>query len=81
MRRVAVILALLCGGCRLAVVPMPNGKTAFVGSLLTDPAWTSAKINPDGSIELTGYASHVNAEATRNVTAGAVEGLIRSFKP
>lgn len=76
-----IVLPVFLAGCRFAVVPMPNGKVAYVGSLLTDPHWTRAQINLDGSVVLEGYDSRVNAEATRSVVAGVVQGLLKTVVP
>ena len=64
------ILSMLCG-CSVAVV---TKDAAFEARVLTPPAWTGAKV---GETQTTGTTSYTQAESTRQVTAGAVEGFLR----
>lgn len=75
------LICFALAGCRMAIVPMPNGKTAFVGSILTDPHWTKAEIRPDGSVVLSGYASSVDDAAVGKITEGVVRGVTKSVIP
>lgn len=78
--RLIPILALAClAGCRVAVIPMPDGRTALVGSCLTDPHLIGVTVNADGSFEMKGYDSKINADATKAVVSGVAEGAIRAF--
>lgn len=81
LRSICWLICFAFAGCRMAIVPMPNGKTAFVGSLLTDPHWTKAEIRPDGSVVLTGYDSKVNDAAVGKITEGVVRGITKSIIP
>lgn len=73
-----IALVLLCG-CRVAVIPMPNGRTAVVGSLLTDPHLVSVDTHADGTWSMKGYDSKINADATKAVVSGVAEGAVRAL--
>lgn len=79
MKFLSSLIWLICfalAGCRAALVPMPNGKVAFVGSLLTDPHWSHAEIRPDGTFVLDGYNSKVNAQAVGTVAGAIVKSVL-----
>lgn len=86
MRRFLVCLlacgcSLLLGGCSLAAIPLPNGKTAYVARLLDDDHFRHAETRADSTIVLEDYQAAVNAQATAAVMQMIGGVLLRLIVP
>lgn len=76
-----IILATLASGCGNIEIFDPQGHLiARETTVLKDVTLNKFNTDGHGNITIEGGVAKVNADATRNVMAGAVEGFVRAWK-
>ena len=77
----ALFLFFACSGCGSAVTYYPNGRISGVEfTVLKSVTFASATTTEKG-IRITKGTATVDDEAVQAITAGVVEGVVKSLKP